>query len=92
MIGAAAVGLYRDERALDDRLGNGVLGYQPIPEALRPSWRDEYGFVREQCAGCVTLTSGAVLFIRPDGVALYDDGPSALHDNGRHWLIPFSTP
>lgn len=89
MISAEAVGLYRDRQALTDPLGNGVLGFELIPPPMRPDWYEEQGFVREQIAGFVGLTSGAVLFIRPDGVALYPDGPSALRNQAMQWLIPF---
>jgi len=92
MISAAAVGLYRDAAALDDPLGNGAVGYEEIPEHLRGQWRPDNGFVTEQRAGFVGLQSGGVLFIRPDGIALYDDGASALRNLAPHWLIPFSSP
>ena len=90
LVSTEAVGLYQNLAAVDDPLGNGVLGYQPIPERLRPA-RDERGsVVAEQRAGCVRLHSGAVLFIRPDGVALYDDGMAALRNSNPHWLIAFA--
>ncbi|MBZ2187738.1 hypothetical protein K8B33_01385 [Alcanivorax sp. JB21] len=89
MISAAAVGLYRNRAALDDPLGNGVLGYEVIPPGMAPAWQPECGFVREQASGYVGLTSGAVLFIRPDGVALYPDGMAALRNQAMQWLIPY---
>lgn len=89
MVCADAVGLYRNRGALHDPLGNGVLGYELIPVPLRPAWQPQCGFVREQVAGFVGLTSGAVLFIRPDGIALYPDSSHALMDRARQWLIPF---
>lgn len=90
LVSAERIGLYRDEAALDNPFGNGVLGYEAIPVSLRPVWHDELGYVREQRAGYVCLTSGAVLFIRPDGIALYDNASGALHNRGLHWLMPFS--
>lgn len=51
MITAQAVGLYRDRAALDDPLGNGALGFELIPAALRPVWEQHCGYVREQMAG-----------------------------------------
>ena len=92
MISAKAVGLYRDDAALHDPLGNGALGYELIPDTLQSPWSDDIGFVREQQAGFVGLSSGAVLFIRPDGIALYADGQSALRNENSFWLIPFSKP
>lgn len=92
MISATAVGLYRDAVAVDDPLGNGAIGYEPIPSVLQASWDPDLGFVTDQRAGYVGLSSGAVLFIRPDGIALYDDGMSALRNLKPHWLIPFSKP
>ncbi|MCK0536237.1 hypothetical protein [Alcanivorax quisquiliarum] len=89
MITAQAVGLYRDRAALDDPLGNGALGFELIPAALRPVWEQHCGYVREQMAGFIGLTSGAVLFVRPDGIALYPDATRALHNQARQWLIPF---
>ena len=90
LISAAAVGLYRDREAVEDPLGNGLLGYEVIPDALCPSWDEQGGYVREQTAGYVGLRGGAVLFIRPDGVALYPDGGSALRNAAMQWLIPYA--
>ena len=90
LLSREAVGLYRDEAALADPLGNGVLGYQAIPDNLQPEADAAGSVVAEQRAGCVRLHSGAVLFIRPDGVALYDDGTSALSNMNPHWLITFA--
>lgn len=92
LVSASAVGLYRDKDALTDPFGNGALGYEAIPEKLAPQWLPEQGYVAEQRAGYVGLNSGAVLFIRPDGVALYDDGMAALRNLNPYWLIPFSLP
>lgn len=91
MIGGSAIGLYRDEQAISDPLGNGTLGYQAIPDALQPAWQEPLGFVREHLGGCVTLTSGAVVYIRLDGVALHDNGLDALNNRHCRWLIPFSS-
>ena len=92
MVSQGAVGLYRDAASVADPLGNGVVGFEAIPDALQPHWREDGGFVQAQRAGFIGLTSGAVLFIRPDGIALYDDGNSALRNLSAHWLIPFSQP
>lgn len=89
MIAGGAVGLYRDANAVTDPLGNGLIGYEPIPEPLRPEPVPEGGPVLEQRSGYVALASGAVIFIRPDGVALYPDRHSALNNRHMHWLIPF---
>ena len=61
LIGADAVGLYRDRRAVEDPLANGLVG----------------------------LRSGAAMFIRPDGVALYASSLDALHNRDCQWVIPF---
>jgi hypothetical protein len=90
LISADAVGYYRDEDAIFDPLGNGVLGYEVIPASVAPHWVDGVGFIAEQRAGFVGLTSGAVIFIRPDGIGLYNDGASALRNIEPYWLIPFS--
>lgn len=92
MVSATAVGLYRDAKALEDPLGNGALGYEAIPESLQSVWQPELGYVADQRAGFVGLQSGAVLFIRPDGIALYDDGAAALRNRTPYWLIPFTKP
>jgi hypothetical protein len=92
LVSASAVGLYRDAAAVTDPLGNGALGYETIPESLQPHWQEEGGYIREQRAGYVALTSGAALFIRPDGVGLYDSGAAVLKNQPPHWLIPFSLP
>lgn len=84
-----SVALYRDRASVDDPLGNGVVGHELIPAPLRPRFEVESGFVREQRAGFVGLHGGAVLFIRPDGIALYDDAGNALRNRDAHWLIPF---
>ncbi len=89
MVSAVAVGLYRDRAALEDPLGNGTLGYEAIPEPLQPPWVPELGHVREQLAGFVGLTSGAVLFIRPDGIGLYPDNEAALRNRDCQWLLEF---
>jgi len=89
LVGVDAVGLYRDRAAVDDPLANGLIGYETIPDELRPTFREGAGYVTEQVSGYVALHSGAVLFIRPDGVALYPDGQNALRDQHRCWLIPF---
>ena len=89
MITAVAAGLYRDRPAVEDPLGNGTLGYESFPGELAPQWEPEHGHVREQLSGYVGLTSGAALFIRPDGVALYPDSQSALRNRNMRWLLPF---
>ena len=89
MITGAAAGLYRDRPAVEDPLGNGTLGYEPFPAELTPPWEPEHGYVREQLSGYIGLTSGAALFIRPDGVALYPDNQSALRNRAMQWLLPF---
>lgn len=89
-IGADAVALYRDAGAVSDPLGNGLLGHQPIPLALRPQCDPLNGYIEEQRAGFVGLQGGAVLFIRPDGVALFASREDALHNRDASWLIPFA--
>lgn len=89
LIGADAVGLYRDRRAVDDPLANGVVGYETIPEPLRPSFQAPDGYVAEQASGFIGLRSGAALFVRPDGVALYPSSADALRNRDCCWLIPF---
>lgn len=89
-IGYDAVALYRDRSCVDDPLGNGVIGHELIPSALCPNFFAESGFVHEQKAGFISLHGGAVLFIRPDGIALYDDAQSALQNRHPHWLMPLS--
>lgn len=88
-IGADAVALYRDAAAIADPLGNGLIGHEPIPAALRPSCQPVSGYVREQRAGFVGLHGGAVLFIRPDGIALFASNDDALHNRNAYWLMPF---
>jgi hypothetical protein len=88
-ISADAVALYRDRAAVEDPLGNGVIGHELIPDPLHPGFDPETGYVREQRAGFVGLQGGAVLFIRPDGIALYDSADNALRNRSAHWLIPF---
>lgn len=89
MVSREAVGLYRDPEAISDPLGNGSIGYQPIPVSLQAEADPEHGYVVRQSSGFVGLTSGAVIFIRPDGIALYPDGDSALNNRGMEWLIHF---
>jgi hypothetical protein len=80
LVGEDAVGLYRDRVAIDDPLANGVIGYETIPAPLQPQWSEECGFVQEHQSGFVGLNEGGVLFIRPDGVALYPSGMHALQN------------
>ena len=89
LIGAEAAGLYRDRQAVEDPLGNGTLGYERFPLSLQPEFVSGIGYVREQLSGFVGLTSGAVLFIRPDGVGLYPDNTAALENRELQWLLPF---
>lgn len=89
LVGGDAVGLYRDRCAVEDPLANGLLGYEPIPAPLRPPFREPHGHVSEQVSGFIGLNSGAALFIRPDGVALYPNNQDALHNRHCCWLIPF---
>lgn len=91
LISSVAVGLYQNRAAVEDPLGNGLLGYEAIPELLQPIVNDQGSVVAEQRAGYVKLNSGAVIFIRPDGVGLYDNADSALRNQNMHFLIPFST-
>ena len=78
LIGADAVGLYRDRRAVEDPLANGLVGYE-----------EPDGYVVEQMSGFIGLRSGAAMFIRPDGVALYASSLDALHNRDCQWVIPF---
>ncbi|KGD65585.1 hypothetical protein Y5S_00809 [Alcanivorax nanhaiticus] len=89
LVGEDAVGLYRDRIAIDDPLANGVIGYESIPPSLQPQWNENCGYVREHQSGYVGLNEGGVLFIRPDGVALYPSGSDALQNRAMSWLIPF---
>ena len=89
LIGADAVGLYRDRRAVEDPLATGLVGYEPIPEALRCEFEEPDGYVVEQVSGFIGLRSGAAMFIRPDGVALYASSLDALHNRDCQWVIPF---
>lgn len=89
MVSREAVGLYRDQAAVSDPLGNGAIGYQVIPEDWQGEADPERGYVTEQTSGFVGLSSGAVLFIRPDGIGLYPDGQSALNNRDMAWLIRF---
>lgn len=89
LVGADAVGLYRDRRAVEDPLANGLVGYEAIPEPLRCEFHEPDGYVIEQVSGFIGLRSGAALFIRPDGVALYPGNLDALHNRDCCWLIPF---
>jgi hypothetical protein len=89
MVAASAVGLYRHPDAVTDPFGNGLIGYEPVPEALQMEPDSGAGLVREQQSGYVGLASGAVIFIRPDGVALYPDRASALNNRDMYWIIPF---
>ena len=92
VVGADAVGLYRDRRAVDDPLANGLLGYEAIPAALRPAFIEPDGYIAEQVSGFIGLSSGAALFVRPDGIALYPSRRDALHNHARCWMIPFPPP
>lgn len=89
LIGADAVALYRDRQAVDDPLANGLIGYQPIPPKLRSEFRPPEGYLAGQTAGFIGLRSGAALFVRPDGVALYPCSMDALYNRHCCWLIPF---
>jgi hypothetical protein len=89
MVARSAVGLYRSPDAVTDPFGNGLIGYEPVPEALQETPGPGSGPVTEQQSGYVGLASGAVIFIRPDGVALYPDRVSALNNRDMHWIIPF---
>lgn len=89
MIAATAVGLYRNPEAVNDPLGNGLIGYEALPEGLQGDAQAPDGQVREQQAGYVRLASGGVIFIRPDGVGLYPDTDAALNNRDMYWLIPF---
>jgi hypothetical protein len=91
MVASSAVGLYRDRDAVEDPLGNGLIGFEPIPESLQAEPDPEHAQVLKQTSGFVGLCSGAVLFVRPDGIALYANGQDALHNRERFWLIPFES-
>ena len=86
---ADSIALYRDRASVDDPLGNGVVGHELVPASLHLQFEPDSGFILEQRAGYVGLHGGAVLFIRPDGIALYDDAANALRNRDAHWLIPF---
>ena len=89
MVAATAVGLYRSPEAVNDPLGNGLIGYEAIPEALQGDAGACDGQIQEQQAGYVRLVSGGIIFIRPDGVGLYPDTRSALNNRDLYWIIPF---
>lgn len=89
MVAGTAVGLYRDPAAVTDPLGNGLIGFESIPDTLQGDPDEQQGHVVEQLSGYVGLASGAVIFIRPDGVALYPDRTSALNNRDMCWIIRF---
>lgn len=86
LIGQDAVGVYRSRQALSDPLGNGTFGYELLPVALRAS-PTASGYVAVQRAGFIGLHSGAALFLRPDGLALFANSQDALHNRDMIWLI-----
>jgi hypothetical protein len=88
LVSADAVALYRHDDAVDDPLGNGLLGHELLPPELACTAGEAP--VAEQRAGYVRLQSGAVLFIRPDGVALYENADDALRNRDARWLISFT--
>lgn len=86
LIGGDAVGVYRSRAALADPLGNGAFGYELLPEDLRTAPGDA-GYVKVQRSGYIGLHSGAALFIRPDGLALFANSQDALANRDMIWLI-----
>lgn len=86
LIGSDAVGVYRQRAAVDDPFGNGAFGYELLPEALRSAPADN-GYVKVQRSGYIGLHSGAALFIRPDGLALFANSQDALANHNMIWLI-----
>ncbi len=77
------IGLYKNLDAVNDPLGNGLLALIEIPDYLKPYWRlndQTYGYVTHMQGGCLFLTSGAIVLVKPNKLQLFETANNALHN------------
>lgn len=83
-----ALGLYRDEDAPDDPLGNGLLALCDFPGTHRLTPHDGR-FVREHRAGYVGLMDGHVILVTPAAIQLFANQNDALRNRDQLARLAF---
>jgi hypothetical protein len=87
VISATALALYRDEAALSDPLGNGLIALADLPEQA-PLKHDQGHFMSEHRAGYIGLQGDRLLLITPVAIQLFDDRQDALHNRNERARLP----
>ncbi len=71
--------LYKNEQAINDELGNGLVALADLPKnALLKT--DKHGFVTEYRAGFVGLQDDKVILITPNDIQLFANKADALRN------------
>ena len=79
MISRDALGFYKNEQALNDELGNGLLAYVTLPDGQTLDEREGH-LVDSFQAGYVALAGGKALLITPVAIQLFADKTDALYN------------
>jgi hypothetical protein len=87
VISGSALALYKNEAAIGDPLGNGLISLTDLPDDA-PLIHDQGHFMREQRAGYIGLQDERVLLITPIAIQLFDNGLDALHNRNERARLP----
>lgn len=79
VIDQKSIALYKDTRAIQDELGNGLISMSAIPS---PYMLDttQTPWVSGHRSGFIGLTNECVLLILPNAIRLYESKQHALHN------------
>ncbi len=87
VISATALALYKDEAAVGDPLGNGLIALTDLSQASPLTHRDGH-FMTEHRAGYIGLHGERMLLITPVAIQLFDDRLDALQNRNERARLP----
>lgn len=87
VISATALALYKDEAAVSDPLGNGLIALTDLTGISPLTHRDGH-FMTEHRAGYIGLHGERMLLITPVAIQLFDDRLDALQNRNERARLP----
>lgn len=87
VISATALALYKDEAALSDPLGNGLIALTELSDASPLTHQDGH-FMTEHRAGYIGLHDDRLLLITPIAIQLFDGRKDALQNRNERARLP----
>ncbi|WP_051207661.1 hypothetical protein [Saccharospirillum impatiens] len=87
VISATALALYKDEAAIGDPLGNGLIALTDL-SGVSPLAHQDGHFMTEHRAGYIGLHGERLLLITPVAIQLFDDRRDALQNRNERARLP----